>query len=367
MQQAIGPLSDGHLSLLNTKEVMKLPNSWKLSIPKFSAFNLRWWGKGLLALVVCYLVVVLSLMWWWNEEHGSFDVVESAKSHASQHQSDTVVGYTFAHTNRQLAITLLDKRGGYLGNDLFPPGLWMDNIPAWEFGALVMVRDTGRSLRADFSRSQSQSNEEPNLAEAEGKFFYDNSSWIFPASEDEYRDGVTFTDAYLAAIARADNPDAQFYARADNLRKWLNGVSARLGDVSQRLSESVGKRQRNLATVGDTSAEQSTQAVSVRETKTSWFQIDDVFYEARGQAWALLHLLKAAEHDFATVLKDKNALPAIQQIIRDLEATQETIWSPMILNGGGFGFLANHSLVMASYISRVNAAIIEIEQLLAQG
>jgi hypothetical protein len=39
----------------------------------------------------------------------------------------------------------------------------------------------------------------------------------------------------------------------------------------------------------------------------------------------------------------------------------------MILNGSGFGVLANHSLVMASYISRANAAIIDLRDLLSQG
>jgi len=39
----------------------------------------------------------------------------------------------------------------------------------------------------------------------------------------------------------------------------------------------------------------------------------------------------------------------------------------MVLNGSGFGLLANHSLVMASYISRANAAIIDLRDLLAQG
>jgi hypothetical protein len=43
------------------------------------------------------------------------------------------------------------------------------------------------------------------------------------------------------------------------------------------------------------------------------------------------------------------------------------IWSPVILNGSGFGPLANHSLVMASYISRANAAIIDLRNLLAEG
>ena len=33
----------------------------------------------------------------------------------------------------------------------------------------------------------------------------------------------------------------------------------------------------------------------------------------------------------------------------------------------GFGLVANHSLVMASYLSRANAAIIDLRDLLAQG
>ena len=84
-------------------------------------------------------------------------------------------------------------------------------------------------------------------------------------------------------------------------------------------------------------------------------------------SWALIHFLKAVEIDFADVLEKKNALISLRQIIRELEATQETIYSPMILNGSGFGLVANHSLVMANYISRANAALIELSELLNQG
>lgn len=101
--------------------------------------------------------------------------------------------------------------------------------------------------------------------------------------------------------------------------------------------------------------------------KTPWLQIDNVFYEARGQAWALSHFLRAVEIDFADVIAKKNATVSVRQIIRELESAQETLWSPMVLNGDGYGFLANHSLVMANYISRANAAIIELRQLLSQG
>jgi hypothetical protein len=42
--------------------------------------------------------------------------------------------------------------------------------------------------------------------------------------------------------------------------------------------------------------------------RTPWLQIDDIFYEARGSSWALLHFLKAVEVDFDAILKKKNAL-----------------------------------------------------------
>jgi hypothetical protein len=92
-----------------------------------------------------------------------------------------------------------------------------------------------------------------------------------------------------------------------------------------------------------------------------------VFYESRGAAWALIHFLRAAEVDFAEVLRNKNAGVSLRQIIRELEGTQAVVWSPFILNGTGFGLLANHSLVMASYISRANAAIIDLRDLLDKG
>ena len=101
--------------------------------------------------------------------------------------------------------------------------------------------------------------------------------------------------------------------------------------------------------------------------KTPWHEIDDVFYEARGTSWALVHLLHSIEYDFADVLQKKNALISLRQIIRELEATQQAVWSPIILNGSGFGLFANHSLVMASYISRAKAGIIDLRELLSRG
>ena len=318
-------------------------------------------------MIGLYLVACLVAGWWWDEEPPLFDVRESAALFAEQANREIVTGHSTTATLMRVAETLLNKRGGYLSNDLFPPGVWMDNLPNWEFGVITQVRDAARAYRIDFARSQSQSAEDPDLAVAEGKFFFDNSSWAFPQTESEYRDGFKLLASYLERLGDPNQPNAQFYARADNLAQWLQSVETRLGSLSQRLSASVGKRQLNIDLAGDAAAAQATEAPRERENKTPWLEIDDVFYEARGQTWALLHLLQAMEQDFGDVLDKKNARVSLQQIIRELEPTQDALLSPVVLNGSGLGLLANHSLVMASHISRANAAIIDLRALLAQG
>jgi hypothetical protein len=313
------------------------------------------------------ILLLILLMLWWSMAPDRFDPLASAREMAKTNQQQLVTGYTSTATEITLAQTLLDKPGGYLSNDVMPPSVWMDNIPNWEFGVLVQVRDFARALRNDISRSQSQSLEDPDLAEAEPQFNFNSESWLFPPTEREYRAGIKALQSYQARLSSSGNQEAQFYARADNLAAWLAIVEKRLGSLSQRLSASVGQIRVNTDLAGEPDAQQSTPTANEVVTKTPWLEIDDVFFEARGTTYALIHLLKAVEHDFGDILRKKNALVSLRQIIRELDATQDTVWSPLILNGSGFGLFANHSLVMASYISRANAAIIDLRSLLSQG
>ncbi len=327
--------------------------------------------KGVLIGVAFLFVLITGLGMYWSSEPDQFDVVSAAKERAEaqgylNNSKKLVTGYTTTSTVYQLVDTLLEKPGGFISNDILPPGLFMDNMPSWEFGVLVQVRDMARALRKEFSRSQSQSTEDPNLKIAEPQYNFDNKSWALPSSESEYRRGNAELMQYLDRLAN-NTDNAQFYSRADSLAEYLSDVSTRLGTLSQRLSASVAKVRENTDLAGDKNARQSTEGVARQYVQTSWMQIDNVFYEARGASWALIHILKAIEVDFVFTLQDKNALVSLRQIIRELEATQASVWSPVILNGDGFGILANHSLVMASYISRANAALIDLRRLLEQG
>ncbi len=305
---------------------------------------------------------------YWSSEPAPINIHAEVTQAAKAENVAPVVGFTTTTALIKVSEALLHKPGGYISNDIMPPFILLDNMPAWEFGVLEMVRDMALVMRKDFSRSQSQSIVNKHLQEAQPRFNIDSKSWAIPSAESEYSEAIKHLYAYRSALVSNNGKDkAQFYARADNLRAYIDEVQKRLGSYSQRLSLSVGREQVNIDLAGDKPAEQSTPGQTHLQMETSWWKIDDVFYEARGATWALLQLLKAVEIDFNSVLENKNAKISLQQIIRELEASQEALWSPMVLNGSGFGFVANHSLVMANYISRANAALIDLNELLIKG
>lgn len=326
-------------------------------------FNTKWVIGG----VTTAFIFLWALGWYWSQEPDLYDVRADIAAQAQDPEDTLVTGFAVTSTMIAVGETLLDKPGGYLSNDVIPPSVMLDNMPSWEFGALEMLRDMALSMRKDFSRSQSQSLENPKLVQAQPKLNVDSRSWLLPPAESEYREALKLIAEYRADLVDPSYGNSQFFTRADNLREWLKQVEKRLGSLSQRLSASVENQQVNVDLAGDTAATRSTPVSPYVNQKTSWWQLDNNFYEARGATWALIHLLKAVEIDFADVLEKKNARVSLQQIILELEATQQTVWSPIILNGSGFGMLANHSLVMANYISRANAGIIELSELLNQG
>ena len=307
------------------------------------------------------------MMLWLNHEPPLFDPMKRSVAHAKVHGHAMVTGYTTTATMIETIEILLDKRGGYLSNDIMPPWVFLDNVPNWEFGVLIQLRDLARAMRNDFSRSQTQSTEDLDLSEAEPLLNYDSTRWFPPDTEGRYRKAYLGLESYLTRLSSPDEPAAQFYARADNLTDWLAVVEKRLGSLSQRLSASVGQVRLNTDLSGDTGARQSTETAELVVVRTPWTEIDDVFHESRGTAWALVLFLRAMEHDFDDVLRKKNAQVSYRQIVRELESALAPLHAPMVLNGSQFGLFANHSLVMANYISRANAAIIDLRNLLQDG
>jgi hypothetical protein len=322
-----------------------------------------WMAGWAIALISA---LVAGIAEYWGDEAPRFDVIKVAMEDAHvEKPKEMPLGYAYASSLIHIAGTLLYKPGGFMSNDMFPPGVIEDNMPMWEYGALTALRDGTSALRNHIARAQTQSKEDPDLAKAEPMFYFDHKSWQLPSSESEYAKGIEAMERYRSRLrkkAPAGTPlgdtsnEAPFFARADNLRQYLEILEKRLGSLSNRLSASAGDARQVNQEDG-----------RVQVSKTSWWNIDDIFFEARGYCWATIHILQAAEFDFRDILGNKTALVSLQAIIHELEDGQGDFLSPVILNGGGFGLFANYSLTLANYIARANAATIDLRNLLQQG
>jgi hypothetical protein len=326
------------------------------------------WSFGVLLVITCLLLIFLGE--WWSIEPKQFSIQEEAMERAKLTKTtDIPLGYTYTNTLAHIAEVLLHKSGGYLTNDVAPPGVLLDNIPSFEYGALVMLRDATTALRNHFTRDQSQSDEDPDLKIAEPYFYYEHDSWALPSTEAEYTKGVDALHKYMSRLQNygGNVKRAQFYSRADNLWQYTEVVIKRLGNISTRLSASTAGAELIPG------MEVIEPNVTVRNAKvaplsqTPWLLIDNIFYEARGSSWALLHILKAIKYDFHDILLDKRAMNTVDIMIKALENALAPTLSPMVLNGSGYGLFANYSLTMATYIARANAAALDLRDIMNRG
>jgi len=325
------------------------------------------WGFGVFISIILIVQVILGA--WWGREPGQFNILNEAEHRAKQdNETEPLpVGYVFTNTLAHIAEVLLHKPGGYLSNDVSPPGVLLDNIPSWEYGALVMLRDATSALRNHFARDQSQSAEDPDLAVAEPYFYFEHNSWALPSTEAEYQKGIDALHHYMRRLLHhgGNVKQAQFYSRADNLWQYTEVVIKRLGGLSTRLTANTSGS--NLGPGLTAEEREKAEKSGTPVPKVSWWEIDNVFYEARGASWALLHILRAIKHDFADILLDKRAMRTVDIMIRALENSLEPILSPMILNGDGYGLFANYCLTMANYIARANAAALDLRDIMNRG
>lgn len=294
-----------------------------------------WIWKPLLALLILYLLIAIGLGIWWSRPPSPFDV-EQATDEATQAATSTAErGAVTTATLVTLIGTLLDKPGGYLRNDMMPPGLWLDNMPSWEYGVLRQARDMTRSL-PDLAGEENDA-----FADANERFSANSKDWLYPSAERRFEQGVESLESYLQQLSEEGGPG--FASSGDGASAWLGRVEQRLDSLTHRLSASIGEREalRDLGVDNDDLPD-----------RTPWFKVDDIFFEARGSGWALLHLLEAMRRDLNDVIESAEAGGTWDELVAELQLTQRRIWSPMILNGSGFGLFANHSLIMANHTAR---------------
>ncbi|MBB3189348.1 DUF2333 family protein [Halomonas cerina] len=308
-----------------------------------------WIWKPLLAVVVLYLLVTLALGIWWSRTPPAFEVEQAVAEQRGADGGVSARGTVTVASLMTVIETLLEKPGGYLRNDVAPPGLWLDNMPAWEYGVLQQARRLATALPA---MEQSQVD---TLVTIQERLQADSTSWLYPGTERQLEKALSGLDDYLGRLE--EHQETGFGHAGQGLVPWLEVMARDLDDLGLRLSASVGNPEalRYL----DIEA-------GALPAGTPWYRVDNVFYEARGQGWALMQLLKAMQHDQADVLEAAGVTSRWTLLLAELERSQRRLWSPMVLNGSGFGVFANHSLVLANHMVRARDLARELAERLAQ-
>ncbi|MDD8059789.1 DUF2333 family protein [Shewanella sp. ER-Te-42B-Light] len=82
----------------------------------------------ILGVVGVLFLVLYIISVWWSIEPDPIKPVSAQTDNANK-----IVGYSTTSSLILTMETLLDKPGGWLSNDVMPPSLMMDNMPAFEF------------------------------------------------------------------------------------------------------------------------------------------------------------------------------------------------------------------------------------------
>ncbi|PID78004.1 MAG: hypothetical protein CSB21_02630 [Deltaproteobacteria bacterium] len=260
---------------------------------------------------------------------------EKSGSHSQQHESKEpfyktrgishpeVTGWSFVEAAiAPLSYELYERSLGWRPNDLIQ---FTDNINNFQRGVLEVTRKTAVKLAEDISRTGSTASFNRHLENAMNWFMIRPEKFWFPSAEGKYKKGLEELRIYQNQLLKRE---ANFYNRSDNIIPLLNTFRNLLGSCDDNL----------------------VKRFEDDGTKVSFFKADDYFFYAKGVAMAMSNILKAIEHDFNPLLKNRNGLGSIHHAIHALEEAEE-IDPFIILNHNLSGIFANHRSNLATAIS----------------
>jgi len=326
------------------------------------------------------VILGTALSLYWARTPLPFDVNDMVRIKAVEYghrelDEKLPVGYRTTATIIYLAEQLLEKPGGYQSNDWSPMTRIPDNMRNWEYGSVVQLRVMIQGLRFELSRSGVQSQEHPQLREAETRFNFNHDKLLLPPTEQQYREGIAFLEEYLNGLNGATSEARYFATRQDQVIKWLERQKIMLGDYSSRLQNNVGDVTFDTGVLTANLPEGMDEKLGADEVRqqpaadesNSLRERDDVFYQVRGGVYVQYHVMLAMRKDCENLLNSSQAMGIMNRIVNELESANKLMKSPVVLNGSEFGIIQNHSLVLAAHVAKAHLAIQELQKQISGG
>lgn len=321
------------------------------------------------------LIIGTAISIYWSLFPGTFNVDDVARERALQYEhrepdQPLPRGYRTTSVIIHLADQLFTKPGDYLSNDWNPMSRIPDNMRNWEYGYVTQLRIMVQGLRYELSRSGPQSQEHPQLRNAEALFNFKHDSLVLPSTESQYQEGIRSLESYLDDLNAATSEAKYFAARQDMVIRWLERQKVMLGNYTAQLQRNVGPSTYDVGVLTQDVMNMEPFLEAAKEDPDEvhgFFERDDVFYQVRGGAYVMYHVMLAMRTDCEDLFNSSKAMGIVNRVLNELENANNPMRSPMVLNGKEFGFMQNHSMVMAAHLAKAHLAVQELQLQISGG
>lgn len=245
--------------------------------------------------------------------------------------------------NQWVPSTLLSKLGLFGLDWKYTP--FFDNKAAFQRGINQAVRRTTAELIDRLGRVRGTSQLDPDLQKAREAMFYPEDLWYFSgirpvqATPSRYRSAIPALTKFNDKLKSCH---ATFDPRADNLKQFLDRITADIGSTSDILRERV-------------------EAVD-----SGWFDMraDDRFWFTYGQLYGYAGIMRAARADFDDVVLTRQLTNLWDRM--DLQFEQALKIQPFLIsNGAEDGWIMPTHLATAGfYVLRVRSNLVEMRDVL---
>ncbi|MBL7057870.1 DUF2333 family protein [Patescibacteria group bacterium] len=212
--------------------------------------------------------------------------------------------------------TIINLQQGELNRTWIPSNLlfrwWMDNLPEFQLGQRQVWKVVLFSLHEDVARHRTTGDKDPFVERALGlTSIPEDIFFIYPYYLSESNESLR------QYIASRQKNQSVFELREDNLGSLLHVLHSQMGHIQTKMSqESTGKKYTPNAEGAGDSVDAGNKMV---RTNVGNFTADNVFYRAKGTAFAVYAILKVASVEFEEVITRRSLVDLMKIALNNLE------------------------------------------------
>ena len=284
------------------------------------------------ALLFGAIVVVPLFLHFTQKRH---DQVEFDIEALYPESRELVGGEVFAGALITVVKHELDGYTGWRPNDfvLWGPAVMADNNANRQRGIIQAVRESVRVFKDHLTKVSSDEYDR-NLIATDNAFRNDMEKFWLPSAESKLKEGVERLEAYVKGLGEKPPRSKPLVKRNIELIRLFQTWGDMLGDAH-------GGLYRN---------------------DLGFFETDDAFYHAQGEAHALRFLVRSVEREYRSVFVGRPVLDTLMDEVATALDNAALLKPLAVCNGSPAGLLANHRRNLDAYINEARQKMYSIRE-----